>query len=284
MKAITYSLLVLMVFGMVATGYLNKPQTPKTVLIEARENNISPQVLSESANIIANRLKDFSDKKFGITLIPGSGQIKVKLASDWNTKIVGRLLTQKGQIGFYETYNRKELQALLQDNGRLFSMLESDGSRDSGPETGCTAQAGDVNNYLQTLTVGQKCRFAWNTSAGDSNWCLYALRLNDSTGALMTGTDIGSMKFEKSQHPDMYWIGVDFKKPAAEKWAAATRRNIGRSIAVVIDGTVVSAPVVREEIRGGACQITGNYTEDEVRYFAAIGNNGELPVGFRVVR
>jgi preprotein translocase subunit SecD len=47
---------------------------------------------------------------------------------------------------------------------------------------------------------------------------------------------------------------------------------------------VISAPMVREVISGGECQITGNFTSDEARTMAALANNGELPVEFEMVK
>lgn len=46
---------------------------------------------------------------------------------------------------------------------------------------------------------------------------------------------------------------------------------------------VISAPIVKSEINGGNCQITGDFTPDEARCIAAIGNNGELPLLFEIV-
>jgi SecD/SecF fusion protein len=61
------------------------------------------------------------------------------------------------------------------------------------------------------------------------------------------------------------------------------RRNNGKALAIVLDGKVVFAPVVQGEIAGGHCTITGGFTTAQVKYIAAIGSNGELPVGFKVV-
>ena len=66
-------------------------------------------------------------------------------------------------------------------------------------------------------------------------------------------------------------------------WAEATRKNLNKSIAVVLDNQVIYDPLVREEISNGSCIITGNFTAEELQYFSILGNNGELPVAFRIV-
>ena len=79
-------------------------------------------------------------------------------------------------------------------------------------------------------------------------------------------------------------VDIRFKKQAIEVWANATRRNINNSIAIVLDDEVICAPIVRSEITGGLCNITGNFTETEVKYMASLGNNGEMPLSFSIVK
>jgi preprotein translocase subunit SecD len=67
-------------------------------------------------------------------------------------------------------------------------------------------------------------------------------------------------------------------------WADATKRNINYSIALLLDDKVLMAPTIRSEINGGNCEITGNFTQRELRFIAAIGNNRELPVGFVLLK
>jgi len=65
-------------------------------------------------------------------------------------------------------------------------------------------------------------------------------------------------------------IGIKFKKEAVLSWAEATRRNMDKAIAIVLDDKVISAPVVRSVIEGGNCQISGNFTEEDARYIVAL--------------
>jgi len=141
-----------------------------------------------------------------------------------------------------------------------------------------------VNEYLKTVSLSGKCKFAWSTSSGDANVCLYALRLEGEKGALLTGSDVESAKSGQDKASGIFELGIEFKKPAVQLWADATRRNINKAIAIVLDSRVLYAPVLRDAIEGGKCSITGNFTQVEVRYFAALCNNGELPVSFKVVK
>jgi preprotein translocase subunit SecD len=100
---------------------------------------------------------------------------------------------------------------------------------------------------------------------------------------ILEGKDIESMKslLDKSNRP---YASIQFKKDAVSLWAEATRKNLNKSIAVVLDNKVIYDPLVREEIPNGSCIITGNFTAEELQYFSILGNNGELPVSFRIVK
>jgi RNA polymerase sigma factor (sigma-70 family) len=64
-------------------------------------------------------------------------------------------------------------------------------------------------------------------------------------------------------------INVEFSQEGAELFATVTRENINKRVAIVLDGHLYSAPVIRSEISGGKAQITGVFTEEEARALAA---------------
>ena len=99
---------------------------------------------------------------------------------------------------------------------------------------------------------------------------------------ILEGKSIESMKsfLDESNRP---YAAIQFKKEAVTLWAEATRRNLNKSIAVVLDNQVIYDPLVREEISNGKCIITGSFTAEELQYFSILGNNGELPVALRIV-
>jgi len=99
---------------------------------------------------------------------------------------------------------------------------------------------------------------------------------------ILEGKNIESMKSALDQL-DRPYAAIQFKKEAVPLWAAATRKNLNKSIAVVMDDRVIYDPLVRDVISNGSCIITGNFTAEELQYFSILGNNGELPVAFRIV-
>jgi RNA polymerase sigma factor (sigma-70 family) len=76
-------------------------------------------------------------------------------------------------------------------------------------------------------------------------------------------------------------INVEFSPEGKELFAAITRENISRRLAIVLDGHLYSAPVIRSEISGGQAQITGSFTEEEAKELVARINEaavGDLQV------
>ena len=80
-------------------------------------------------------------------------------------------------------------------------------------------------------------------------------------------------------------VKVDFTMNAegAKTWARMTRENVGRCIAVILDGYVRSYPRVENEITGGSTEITGDFTIDEANDLANILKSGKLPAPARIV-
>lgn len=289
MKTILYSLIAIFIFGIIASGYRNKGieqknNTQISILIQSSDKNASLDLLSQSAKIIAERLKDFSSERFDIKVIPDKNQILAELTNSWDLKTAENLLIQKGKFSFYETYSRESLSELLNGNSHLFSLLNPV-AKNTDVRIGCTSvsEIEKVTAYLNTLGINQKCKFAWDQHSDNSNACLYALK-SENGKALIDEKDIESVKSGQDKATKANVVDFTLKKSAAEIWADATKRNIDHAIAIVLDGKVLSAPIVRSAINEGKCEISGNYTEDQVKFIAALGNNGVLPLNFKIVQ
>jgi len=285
MKSILNSMIAILFFGIIATGFVNKPQT-HTILIQSDDSKISTLTLSQSAGVITKRLQTFSMEKFEIKIISGKNQIQVVLSGHQDLKVAESLITQKGRLEFYEAYNYHDLIQLLKGDSTLAKHLPAGQHFESSPNIGCTSAA-EMNSfvtYLNSFGIGDKCKFAWSNFFSEPDVCLYALRIEKENLIPLTGNDIQSfeVKYDSARQTDN--IVFKFKTPALKVWADVTKRNVGRAIAIVMDNNVLYAPVVRDEISGGNCEISGDFTHDQVQYIAAIGSSGELPVSFTVLK
>ncbi len=115
---------------------------------------------------------------------------------------------------------------------------------------------------------------------------------------LMTGDETGyivlkravvvggeSLDSAKQEYDDRMQpaVGFSFKSTGAKKFANATRENVGRRLAIVLDGKVISAPVINSPITGGKGIITGNFTVQEANDLALMLRSGALPAPLVVV-
>ena len=78
-------------------------------------------------------------------------------------------------------------------------------------------------------------------------------------------------------------VSLEFSKEGAEKFARLTEKNVGKPLAILLDGVPISAPIVQEVITGGQAQISGNFSLDEAKNLAIQLNAGALPVSIKLV-
>jgi preprotein translocase subunit SecD len=283
MKTIIYSLIAILLFGMVATGFSHKPNNIHKILIQSTENKIDASSLSRSVEIISNRLKSFGSVKFDVKVV-GSNRIQVDLTDEQDLKLVENLITRKGVVEFYETWNYKNLSRLLHNDTLLLSLMHVKAPGEFSANLGCTTSSDmkKVDDYLNTAGLDQQCKFAWSDLFDHSEVCLYALKLDN--GILLKGSDIESCTAKYDSVWKKEFIDLRFRKPVVDLWAEITKRNMNHSIAILLDNKVIVAPTVRSEINGGNCQITGDFTQIEVQYIAAMMSNCDLPVSFEVIK
>jgi preprotein translocase subunit SecD len=286
MKTNIYLLIAILIIGIIIPGLSNPTGTRHKILIQSDYSKPSASSINKSAEIITKRLKSFSSGKFEITTLPDKGQIQLILSGNWDLKTIEKLITQKGSLEFYETWNYKSFSGLIKDNNVLLSLLRDKPGSDSSARIGCTSMSeiNKVNAFLNSAGLDQKCKFAWSSLFDNSDVCLYALRLNNGNGVLLKGSDIESLYSEYEKVLKRESIKIKFKPSAIAVWAEITKRNLNSAIAIVVDGNVISTPFVCSEITGGNCQITGDFTIAQVKYLVAISACGELPVSFSIAK
>ncbi len=94
---------------------------------------------------------------------------------------------------------------------------------------------------------------------------------------LLTGKDLvkADVSYDNLGRPQ---IAFELNTDGAEVFAKITRENIGKKLAITLDGEVQTAPVINTEIPGGSGVITGNYTVEDAKAMATLLNAGALPV------
>src|SRR3954471_11689155 len=85
------------------------------------------------------------------------------------------------------------------------------------------------------------------------------------------------------QHSGTWVVNFEFDSAGARRFAEITKQNVGRPFAIVLDGKVISAPVIREPITGGRGQISGNFTTQSANDLAVLLRAGALPAPLTIV-
>jgi preprotein translocase subunit SecD len=100
---------------------------------------------------------------------------------------------------------------------------------------------------------------------------------------LMTGDVVTDARVRPGARLEGPYVSVDLDNRGARIFDALTAENVGRRLAIVLDGTVYSAPVIKERISGGKVSITGHFSIDEAHDLAIVLRSGALPAPVEIV-
>lgn len=99
---------------------------------------------------------------------------------------------------------------------------------------------------------------------------------------LLTGEFIRDATVRFDPQDNQPYVALSFDSIGADRFAKITRRHRGKRLAIVLDGKVQSAPVIREEITGGEASISGHFTMDEASNLALVLRSGSLPAPIEI--
>ena len=109
------------------------------------------------------------------------------------------------------------------------------------------------------------------------------LEFKDEEGnTVLTGTDLKDAK-EQTDQQNQHLVSLDFSDEGGKKFAELTTKNVGRRIAILLDGEVLTAPNVKEPITGGKAVITGQRSLEEAHNLAILLRSGALPVKVNII-
>ena len=151
----------------------------------------------------------------------------------------------------------------------------------------------EINKYLSMREIQAELpkdlRLKWGVSAYEydpkgQTFELYAIRSTERNGrAPLEGDVVVSAKDEYDQFSKPA-VSMSMNTDGSRRWAQLTKQNIGKSIAIVLDGYVYSAPNVNTEITGGNSQITGHFTPEQAKDLANVLKSGKMPAPARIVQ
>ncbi|MBR2493668.1 MAG: protein translocase subunit SecD, partial [Paludibacteraceae bacterium] len=149
-----------------------------------------------------------------------------------------------------------------------------------------------VMEYLNMRKVKEvlprELAFRWTVKPIDEKGLYYelvAIKVTDRDGkAPLEGNVITDARDDLSQFTASSTVSMTMNPEGAKAWAKLTKDNIGRSIAIVLDGMVYSFPNVNTEITGGRSEISGNFTPQEAKDLANVLKSGKMPAPSRIIQ
>src|SRR5215469_2246934 len=103
------------------------------------------------------------------------------------------------------------------------------------------------------------------------------------SAVLMTGDVVTDARVREGGRMEGPYVEVRLNRRGTDIFAALTSQNVGRNLAIVLDSTVYSAPVIKEPIPGGDVQITGNFSFEEAHELAIVLRSGALPAPVEIM-
>ena len=151
-----------------------------------------------------------------------------------------------------------------------------------------------VNKIIYSAVAKQilpaNLRLLWSAKPADgiqakNFYELHAIKVTTTNGrAPLEGDVVTDAKDQFNNISNQPEVSMSMNTDGARRWAALTKANTGRAIAIVLDGSVYSAPRVNGEIAGGQSSISGNFTIEDTKDLANTLKSGRMPAPARIVQ
>ena len=186
----------------------------------------------------------------------------------------------------------KATQDAVAQHPLLSKLMQIQGMAPNGCVVGyaLAADTAAVNALLQSeaaqTALPADLQLAWGVKSAEGMKAnifeLYALRKVNGRPS-MEGDVIADAKddFDQNHQPI---VSMTMTTNGSRDWAALTKKNLKKCVAIVLDGYVYSAPVVQSEITGGNSQISGHFTTDDTRDLANVLKSGKMPAPTKIVQ
>jgi len=174
----------------------------------------------------------------------------------------------------------------------LLNPTQENQSGENTPEMGVSlsADTAKVNKILNDpefkLLLPPDAKFCWGSKPKFPNtqvFALYGIKSTPDGQAELTGERVVETDVEMDPNTNQNGVSMSMDTEGAKIWKRMTEANLKKSIAVVLDNLVYSAPTVQSVIAGGRSSITGSFTYDEAKDLANVLKAGKLPAPAKIV-
>ncbi len=269
------------------------PESPVVKEAMTARELSSDQVQDMIRQRIENRVNEFEAQEPLIQNL-GTSQVQIQLPGEKDTQRATNLIMKTAFLTFHMTAGPTERDQVLREahnyfskDGRSFVPFLDAPMGSEGPYAVSSdnfervkEMVDEANATEGALPVDKLLAFSTPPKAVDTaqTYHLYVL----DREAEMTGEGLKTaVARPDSSNPGRWQIIFEFGSEGAGKFADVTQANIGRNMAIVLDGNVVSAPRIDDRIFGTG-NITGSFTREESTDLAIALNSGSMPVPIRL--
>ena len=280
------------------------------------EDTVSESRINETINVLKSRLKLLHYDVSDIKATADRKSISIVTTKQLDKIDINQYLLIQGKLEFYECYSFEELAQMLEafnnklnnprsalskipafaavvnkygDSNlltRLISFYEPGAEAKRGAIGGVrVADTSSLNVLFQILSneLPADCTVMYGTSNKSNNSNteyvdLYFLKNNSSK--MDASKYISEAISDKTKNEPV--LKIKFNKVGTVRWSQLTRMNINKSLAIVFEGIVMTAPTVISEMTTGDAEINGNFTTEKAKTLAILISSGYLPVKLSV--
>ncbi len=284
-------------FGVVQPNIQKLEGQEGRIMVEmpgVREPERVRKLLQGSANLEFWETFNASDVTSYLSQLDMRAAADASINTTDTTKVAEEAKSDSAKVDAASLLAKKEGETKADANHPLFSLLQP-----AHPQSlAIVGYANErdtaaINKIIYSETAKQilpsDVKLLWGAKPADGMtskniYELYALKITQTSGrAPLEGDVITTAKDEFDQF-GRPCVSMQMNTDGARRWAQLTKMNVGKAIAIVLDGVVYSAPRVDGEIPGGSSHISGNFTIEDTKDLANTLKSGRMPAPARIVQ
>ncbi len=240
-------------------------------LADEEEKFIRENAVDQSLEIIRNRIDQFGVSE-PVIVRQGEQEIVVQLPGVKDPKRALKLIGQTAQL---------EFKLVDSDSGVNIASLIRKAVEDGRLPAGADVKV--INSVLKgQIPRGDAVYFMKEADSRTGRIRKTFILLKDHT--LMTGDAVKTAHVRIGGTYNEPYVALELTDRGARLFEKITEQNVGKRLAIVLDGIVRSAPVIREKIGGGHAQISGSFTHEEASDLAIVLRAGALPAPVKIIQ
>ncbi|MEG1673075.1 MAG: protein translocase subunit SecDF [Alistipes sp.] len=253
-----------------------------------------PLSLADTTTLVAAQEVEVADSMAATTVAAAelADTTAAKLLTETTDSAAKDLIAEVDNTPAVKDAQTQEVSRYTREQNPLFSILNPDYAGGAVVGAAYKADMATVDAYLKNPAVRDlfpsDVMFKWGVKGDDKldgRYYLYAIRVSTADGkAPLDGSVVTEAVETYAQRGATAEVSMTMNSQGTQEWARLTGENINKCIAIVLDGYVYSAPVVRTKIDKGTSSISGDFTIQEAQDLANVLKSGKVPAPARIIQ